>query len=194
MAEITPWLTFTTAAVAESPGGMGWANPQAALDPDGQEAASANVGVFPDFESTDALRLGGLALGDHLPARFALIGLEIETRGRWTGTSTSARSLTLRRLDGAQVAGNIGACALPLGPASGVCVAGGPAQPLGLRARDLTAPGFGVQLLGSATGAVSFEGNTLLIDSVRARVFWEGAPGARSRSRRRAAFTGGLLA
>jgi len=181
MPNITPWLEFQVALVDDKEPGTFWFSPEAALALDGVEASSGPIG-----ESAIELFSQPLAVSQPgpgvLPPEFVLLGVEMELRGRWSGTSGGVRDVQAEAVVGAEVRQSLGSCAVPLG-ATGIIVKGGPADTMGFTEVDIASPEIGFRFVGSSTNA-SFLGNTIFIDSVRMRVHYD-TPGADSPRRGR---------
>jgi len=207
MANVTPWLQFQSAQDVglggfDSPsidpkdlgGGIEWSNPAAALGVDGFEASSGPVSFVFFPSQTNTLRLSNPATAGQLPAKFRLLGVEIEVRGRWEGASDGTRSVPIQAVAGSQVRAELGSCSLPLSGSLGLCVKGGPTDRMNFGPADVMASGFGFQLYGASTSFNS-QGNTLFIDSLRVRFHWgEPIMPFRLRTRRRVVFTREALA
>lgn len=198
MANVTPLLVFQSAQEIEEFGGS-WTDVQNALAFDGLEAFSQGVGFSSLATQTNLLRTTQAQIGDALPAleAFVLLGVEVEVRGRWTGSSDGARSVNMEAVVGGSVRASLGSGSLPL-ETPGVFVLGGAGNPMNLTPEDFFDPTFGFQLRGSSS-TFHTQGNSLRIDSVRFVVHWDDPPqppegGARSRLRTREALTRGVLA
>ncbi len=196
MPSVTNWLTFQSVIDAGPAGSAAeWTNLTGALSVGGQEASSGPIGFLSAFgEQTTLLRFTQPSLGGQIPIEFVLLGVEVEVRGRWQGASDGARTIPVDSVIGASVRQSLGSCTLPISGSPGTCIKGGPTNKLGFSEADIALPGFGFQLQGTSS-SFNFQGNTLLIDSVRARIHWAD-PGELqpSRGRTRAAFTRGVLA
>ena len=191
MSNVTPWLLFQSAVDV---GGIGaqWVGPEQALDPDvlGEASAGPIGTVFPG-QNTTMLRITQPDLGSELPAQFILAGVECEVKGRWLGASTGARTVPVDAVVGGVVRQSIGSCMLSVNLAT-TCIKGGPTNTLGFSEQDVLLSGFGFRLHGTSS-TPSPSGNTLRIDSVRARIHWDYVPAAkRGRGRTRAAVVGGF--
>ena len=193
MSNVTSWLNFQSALDA---GGFGafWNAPEQALEPDVfGEATAGPIGTVYPGQQTTILRITQPNLGGALPEGFILLGVEAEFRGRWSGGSTGARTAPASAIVGAAVRQGLGSVAFQLITQT-LIVKGGPTDPMGFSAEDVLASGFGFQIYGTSTTSHA-SGNTLRIDSVRARIYWDSpaveAP-VRGRGRSRAAVVAGI--
>lgn len=175
--------------------GSPWSNPSGALGIGGTDAWSGPIGFILFTNQTNLLRIAQPQVAGHLPLEFRLLGVELEIYGRWTGASDGTRTVTVQAVVGASVRASLGSCSLPLsGSSSGMCMKGGPTDRMNFSPADVALAGFGFQLYGSSS-TFNTQGNTLRIDSLRVRFHWgEVITPFRIRSRRRAAFTRGVLA
>jgi hypothetical protein len=193
VSNVTPWLLFQS---AQDAGGFGalWNSPQYALELDMLgEATAGPIGTVYPGQQTTTLRITQPLLGGALPGAFLLRGVEVEFTGRWSGGSTGVRTAPAHAVVGGAVRQSLGSIVLQVGTFTTV-VKGGPTDALGFSAEDVLASGFGFQIYGTSSTSHA-SGNTLRIDSVRARFHWDSvaveAP-ARGRGRSRAAVVAGI--
>ncbi|MCB9838209.1 MAG: hypothetical protein H6813_02625 [Phycisphaeraceae bacterium] len=195
MSSATPLLLFQTAQDIVT-GGTAWSNPGNALAEDSATAQSGPVGLIVSDPSTNTLRLRDSVIDSPPPEGFTLLGVEVEVRGRWTGNSSGTRSVLVAAHVGGVVRQDLGSGSLPLN-LNNSFFKGGPTDTMGLSEADALNPAFGFQIIGTSTSTNMF-GNSLLIDVVRWRFYWETAGGSgqagRSRTRTRGALTRGVQA
>jgi len=191
MANVTNWMLFQSAQDIEQFGSP-WVSPLAALTIGGGEASSGPVGFLAAFFQTNLLRIMQPSVAGQLPMEFRLLGVEVEIRGRWTGDSSGVRSVEVTSVVGGATRKNLGNASFNLNLLKTV-VMGGPTDTMNFTESDVANPGFGVQLFGSSS-SFNVTGNTLLIDSLRVRIFWADLlPPGRSRGRTRVVLTRGVL-